>query len=685
MNQAIGQEDLIDSTLTSYKGLFVKARTHQAAIDIRWAPNDPLLFRIANKKGYRLERWDPVTNLWTILLDRGPYDVETFKAKLDTTNVHVATAAQCVYGAPVAPTNPTDFLGAAKEIEEEQKMRHGFALLAADYNKQAAEGLALAYRDTDIELGKNYIYRLYIRDMDDTHPKVDTASFLVNTNLIYQSPPVDNLTATAEPNQILLKWPKEENNQFFSGYFIEKSTDGGKTFKRINELPMVTSDHEDFDQFNLFHIYSDKEIAAEKEYNYRVIGINPFGEEGLPSEVVQVVSLDFSAPLPPKNVEARDIGNNKIRITWEVDEISSDQAGFAVWRADQPQGPFYPIHEQLLPTTARSYEDITPLPIQANYYIIYAYDINGNRNGSGLTMAVWYDTIPPAQPKGLAGFIDTTGLVTLAWAYGEEPDLNGYMVYWSNGPDREYYPISKAPIKGNIFLDSIDLANTSEDIYYKIIAVDFNMNQSIPSDPLQLQKPDINPPAAPLLVDYKAYADSIYIQWNPSPSIDVVAYQILRKSSPEEKYDILATIQDPKSTTYTDKSIARGQAYWYAIVAIDDALNYSTISDPYQITALRGMKRQPIRDLNGNIIESTAEFELTWTHRDNGEYHYVIYRNIDNEGWQSIATVDKNKQLFVDRNLFRAKTGFKYAIKVVYKDGGESPLSNIVALNTRAN
>lgn len=661
--------------------LMVKSRTKDGKVDIRWAPNDHLLFRIANRKGYRLERKDTVANKWITLLDRGPYTVEEFKANLDTTNVHVATAAQCVYGAPLAQINPANVLGSAKELEEEQNMRYAFALLSADYEKQAAEGLALGFQDKVLVPGAIQIYRLYIRDLNPEEAAMDTTFFVVNTSIISAPTPVQKILVYPEPNHIVIKWGKEENDLFFSGYYIERSEDEGKTFKRLNDQPLLTSDSEEFDEFNAFHLYSDKDVLSGKSYHYRVVGVTPFGDEGLPSETILSKAIDVNGPMPPVNVDARDIGNNTIRVSWETSQISEDQTGFVVWRAAGPTGPFYPLFENPLPNTIREYIDKNAIPIQANYYIVYALDDKANQNGSAITMAVWYDTIPPAQPQALAGYIDTSGYLTLAWAYGEEADLQGYNIYWSNGPDREFYPLNAKPVQGNIFLDSITMETISEKIFYKIVAVDFNMNQSDPSEVLELIRPDIIRPAAPMLSAYKSYPDSISITWQLSPSKDVVAYQVFRKLAGQEKYDVLTTISDPRQNTFTDKSTKAGQTYVYAIVAIDDAMLYSEISDPYTITALKVLKRVPISNLIGRIDEATAEFELTWSYQAQGDYEFVIFRNVDDNGWQNVANIRKSQQSYIDKNLFRASSNFKYAVQVIYKDGGEAPLSNIVQLN----
>ncbi|MBR9920043.1 MAG: hypothetical protein GYB31_04330 [Bacteroidetes bacterium] len=662
--------------------LVVKTRTINQQVEIRWAPTDHLLWSLANRQGYRLERKSQ-EGTWETLLDRTPYSVQEFKSRLDTTNAHVATAAQTLHGKPKTVITGTDPFAEAKALEEEQKMRHMFALLAADYNTDAADALALRYVDKDIIVGANILYRLYVRAGEKQPALPDTAYFLVNTNRTYQARKVKKAFATPEADGIILKWSKSDNNDFFSGYFIERSDNNGKGFQRLNNSPLLTSDHEDFETFNNFHIYADKTAQTGISYQYRIIGVTPFGDEGLPSDIITSQLMDLAGPPPPKEIKAIDIGDNKMEISWIADVSSDDHNGFIIARAAHPTGPFYPLNEKPLSTKVRKFTDENPIPIKANYYLVYAVDKLDNRNGSSIAMAQWYDDTPPAKPTDLAGFADTSGIVTLAWTWGSDPDLLGYRVYWSNGPDREFYQLTDKPVEGSIYVDSINLQTLTETIYYKVVAVDYNMNPSTPSDPIPLKRPDLIPPAAPLLTDFQSFPDSIQLRWQPSPSEDVVAYRLLRKEVGAEKYDLLQNILNPTQTRFTDTRIEAGKKYEYAIVAIDDARLYSEISSPIKAAALRGAKRPAIQDLSGKVDESNGTFILNWTYEAPDSYQFAIYRKTDDQNWEQLAWIDSENSSFTDKQLFRAETGFSYAVKVIYDDGGESPFSNEVQLNIK--
>lgn len=661
--------------------LAVKTRTIDGVVQIRWAPMNPLFFRLANRKGYRLERKNFNTNTWEVLLDRGPYSVEEFKSRYDTTDAHVATAAQAVHGAQQAQMLGINPLAEAQAVKDEQEMRFAFALLSADYSKSAAEGLALRYDDSDISVGQNYLYRVYVNNPNDLEFPVDTATFLVRTANKYQPQKVQKLFAESKSQQVILKWSKFENEDYFSGYFIEKSFDGGATFQRLNEIPVITSDHQEFEEFNNFHIYSDKDVINGTPYQYRVIGVTPFGDEGLPSAVITASGQDLSGPMPAFNVSAQDIGDNSIEINWMAEVSSKDHGGFIIARSSNAMGPFFNIQAEPLPPVSRTFIDKGATPLKANYYIVYAVDDKGNRNGSPVSMAVWHDSTPPAQPTDLAGYVDTTGYVSLVWNWGDEPDLLGYRVYRSHGPNREFYQLTDKPVKGSIYVDSINMQTITEEIYYKVVAVDFNLNPSKPSEIAQLQRPDIIPPAMPLLINYKSFADSIRINWQPSPSKDVAAYRLLRKHKGDANYEVIATFTDLDITGYMDRNVEKGTTYEYSLKAVDDANLESDPAKPLMISTLKGIKRTAIKDLTGRVDEATGTFQLDWTYPETGDYKFQVYRNANEEGWKLVSTLSSDQLSFNDRNLYLTDNGFRYAIKVVFADGGESPLSNRIQVN----
>jgi len=82
------------------------------------------------------------------------------------------------------------------------------------------------------------------------------------------------------------------------------------------------------------------------------------------------------------------------------------------------------------------------------------------------------DKVAPVAPQSLAGSIDTNGVVTLTWDLGQEADLLGYYVQVSNGRERVFTPVTDQPLHADYWHDTIPLDVLTEEIYYRIVAVD---------------------------------------------------------------------------------------------------------------------------------------------------------------------------------------------------------------------
>src|SRR5690606_38174007 len=68
-------------------------------------------------------------------------------------------------------------------------------------------------------------------------------------------------------------------------FWVERSEDGGKTFKRVSEQPIVNTFSGERPHSRLV-FKTDSLPANDVPYHYRVIGINSFGESGPPSDTV---------------------------------------------------------------------------------------------------------------------------------------------------------------------------------------------------------------------------------------------------------------------------------------------------------------------------------------------------------------------------------------------------------------
>jgi hypothetical protein len=60
------------------------------------------------------------------------------------------------------------------------------------------------------------------------------------------------------------------------------------------------------------------------------------------------------------------------------------------------------------------------------------------------------------------------------------------------------------------------------------------------------------------------------------------------------------------------------------------------------------------------------------------ELRFVVYRSFNKGGLLTYESVEASKSSFIDKNLQSGE--YEYAVKAVYQDGGESPLSEQVKI-----
>ncbi|MBC7777051.1 MAG: hypothetical protein H7246_16585, partial [Phycisphaerae bacterium] len=236
--------------LDSSENYAIAARINEGAVTLRWGPRDYGVWRLANQNGYILERAALPKSVEKVPADFSkipfqklgafrPYTLKEWKSRTDTTQIANVTAAQALYGkANYKPVAGGGGMGALREQSMEQNMRHAFALYAADLLPQAAEGLGLRFEDKDISKDNRYIYRIFNIPSKKGYV-TDTAYVIVDPANITIVPTVKAVFLEEMDSKIKVQWSKVLNRTSFTAYHVEKSLDGGKTFKRLNGAPIT--------------------------------------------------------------------------------------------------------------------------------------------------------------------------------------------------------------------------------------------------------------------------------------------------------------------------------------------------------------------------------------------------------------------------------------------------------------
>ena len=644
------------------------------SVVLRWAPGSPGGWAHANLHGYTISRavldengiLDPAAFRPIHQAPVKPWPLEQWQgiAGEKGNNDYAKIAAQALYGKNFVPSN--GFIAQADEFVS----RYSFALLAADLSPATATALGLRFTDRTIEKGKIYVYKVesYI---DTLKYKLQPGFISVNT--ADPSPNLKPVIAEAKEYEKLVEifWEKEIHEQLFTAYFVERSDDNGKNYKRLHKLPFINPVSEKNPQNMEYFIFGDSLAVNYKPYLYRLIGIDPFGELSEPSPAVKAMGKDRTPPPVPLNLKAEAIGGKQVRISWEYPANVKELNGFLIGRGNNPTEQFTPLAEDLLSANTRVYIDTDASEMRSNYYIIAAVDTAGNAALSLAKYALMVDSIPPAPPKNLTGNIDTSGVVRISWELGPEPDILGYQVYFSNQEDHQFSQITNGPWLDTVYFDTITVKTLTKKIFYRVVAIDVNHNYSQFSGILELKRPDIVPPSPAIFQGYKVTNEGILLQWVPSQSEDLSRTILYRLQEDRNWVEIASIRADEKINFYQDTKVESGKMYTYSLMAEDDAGLKSKRSLPIKLKYNDLSALPKVEKLDTKIDAEKGNIELKWDYPVQAPYRYVLYRAVNGSNFSSYKSLEAGTSSFTDGNVKKG-TIYEYTINVVYPNGRKS-------------
>lgn len=647
------------------------------SVVVRWAPHSIILYRDINRNGgYILTRRSLGAD-GRLHLDfqkdiRG-WTLDEWKQRSPRTDSLAAACAQLVYGKNSVLKSANDPVTLDKLIQ--QKTQDDFQLmlmlLLADENVRHAEGLGLGYIDRAVKKGTQYFYYLTPR-YDGRLLSVDEQKVMISNVGPYVRPPMPGVRAEQLDKAVRLVWDRQVSDELFSAYYIERSADGGRTYRRLNRLPYTQAPVQ---SEQALYSYVDSLQRNYVRYQYRVVGISPFGERSVPSPTITAQGVDLTPPPASRNVQAKHLGGSKVRITWEQSALPADFAGYIIARGNDEKSPLSPLTKQVLGKTVREYVDETANPYETTFYRVVALDTAKNASPSMAAYCTFKDVTGPAKPKNVQGYIDTTGYVRLVWDPNPEPDLLGYAVLMANQRDHVFTNRTSDYLPTSVYDDHTTLNTLTKKLYYRVVAYDKNYNPSLPSDILELTRPDQVPPSSPVISDFVASDTAILVRWTPSISQDVQEQVLYRRGAATENWRELAKLT-PRQGNYVDQQVKPDASYSYRLVAVDSAGLKSIASFPLNANTLRAIPRSA-RQLVAQVGADGRTVALRWQHPD-PYARFIIYRATGASSLRSYEAV--NRELtFTDKAVPPGQ--YDYAVRVIYQDGRESGLSNRVTIN----
>jgi hypothetical protein len=284
----------------------------------------------------------------------------------------------------------------------------------------------------------------------------------------------------------------------------------------------------------------------------------------------------------------------------------------------------------------------------------------------------------------LSGYIDTSSVVHLNWDLGKESDLQGYRVYYSNSPDHEFSNITPQILKDTTFRDTIEKRTLTKHIYYRIAAVDNNYNHSKLSPWIKVKRLDVIAPVAPIFSTIEVLDTAVVLKWINSSSDDVKSQYLYRKMQGESDWTLISKYENhPFQNEFIDRNFEKKKFYEYRLQAIDSSGLKSEFSPIGSVRTYDNGLRKGITEFTLLFDKEKGKNVLNWKYEEKGDYQFWIYRALKNQPITKYKVVKGASRMFEEEVVNGGNNQYQYAIKVVYKNGGESPLSPIKEVETK--
>lgn len=659
----------------------VITRSYGDSIVIRWAPTTPVAWQLLNQYGYRVERYTIVRDS-VVLQDKQqvtltakalkPSPLERWKNDALREPL-VAIAAQAIYGASFQMTNVnSSTLAEVVNKSRELESRFSFNLFAADLSPRAATLSALRWVDKDVKKNERYLYRVYSLVPENTLNIPFGFAYQNTKDKVTLTEPRSPIV-TAGDRTVKIEWDANYLRDIYTAYYLEKSEDGGKTFKLAREFPIVPVSNSGNELQAV--VIGDSLATNDKEYLYRLRGTNPFGDKGPYSKPVSVKGLG----MVKGNIAWSDhtiTKQNTVILRWRfLDEWEKNVEGFAIERAAKESGPYKTITPTILSPQSRAYEDKAAQP--SNYYRVVTLGKSRQRLFSTPFFVQLEDSIPPLAPVNLKAVIDSVGITTLRWQANTENDLLGYHVYRSNFKNSEFTRITVAPLSATMFIDTLNIKTLTSKAYYKIMAIDKRFNPSPQSTAVEVRRPDIIPPVPPVITLIKSTSEGVQICWNNSSSEDVANHSLYRRQNETTPW-LQVKVFNKTDSCFIDKP-DKSAAYQYKLVAEDSA----RLTAPSQIFTAKVLEKSahpPITKIKTHVDRAAKKISLVWEYTESNVVRYVVYRAEADGSLSLYGTVAGDAAGFADTQL-NINTTYKYRVKAIFKDGRESGFSEEIKIS----
>jgi fibronectin type 3 domain-containing protein/alpha-tubulin suppressor-like RCC1 family protein len=497
-----------------------------------------------------------------------------------------------------------------------------------------------AYEDTTVTNGTSYYYvvtatsSLALDSLNSTE-----VSAVPNKPVAPTSP--TNLKATAGDRLVNLSWDPSPSIPT-PKYTIKRATSLNGPYETVatnwTATKLTTSGLTN--NITYYHIVIAENINGTSEPS-NAVAATPAATPSAPTGLVAVA------------------GDRKVNLSFSASEGA---AYYSIKRATTAGGPYTNIISNL---TSTSYQDTAVTNGIIYYYVVTAISSVGGESSVSVKVSATPIAPIPSAPTGL-----------VAAAGDRKVDLS-----FSASEGAAYYSIKRATTAGGPYTNIIsnltstsyqDTTVTNGIMYYYIVTASSTGGESLASIEVSAT-PIVPTPTAPLPptnLRVTIRNDSIFLQWNASPSTPTPEYTVKKSTSPDGPYETVVTHW--AGTSLVTNALANNTTY-YLIVIAENSNGTSEPSNVLKTTLLAPIPSAPI---NLAVVAGDGKVDLSFSASQGADY-YSIKRAMNAGGPYTNIASNLATTSYKDTTVINATTYFY--IVTASSTGGESLASNEVS------
>ncbi|MEM8485965.1 MAG: hypothetical protein AAF564_10475 [Bacteroidota bacterium] len=421
--------------------------------------------------------------------------------------------------------------------------------------------------------------QLYVRSVDITGQESDQ-SVILRYDAIDLDPPNEVLEADARPlsgQRVQVSWRSGNTNAAgndIAGFNVYRSTalHDEAAYTKLNAAPLGANT-------TLFNDTLSVSTGGDV-YFYRVTAIDASGNEGARSTAAMALVADQTPPPAIGTLRAEANEDGTVSLDWRAPRSATDFETFIVLRQRLGQhAPALPMRINPATLTTTSLVDRGEAGRGfyegATYkYTVHSADASGNFSAPVTTTLRIPDETAPVAPNGVQAVVENNARIAVFWNPSPARDVMSYVVYRREAGSSK---LIATPVPAHTRRLEDQQVERGTTYAYWVTAADSAGNESLQSDPFEIQMRDYAAPRSVRNVKLSADDGTVSIAWEPVSAFDMAGYEVLRASRLTGTY---AAITSHLLTDNSWQDEASSTNRCYRVLAIDTSGNRSRPSQP---------------------------------------------------------------------------------------------------------